>query len=360
MKINRHDTTQDQSLRPYSAADEYLLKSFLEIEHKPKEIAIYHDRFGYLTCHLQEFHPTIVLTNKSQQKSIEQNLEKNQLTTPTFCNPLSTFDHKIEWALLKVPKSLALLELFLQQITQNSNKEITVVMAFMTRHFSPKMVSIAEKYFEVVEQSRALKKARLVTLTNKKQVAKPAIIDVIKYNNQTYQQYWGVFSAKHIDYATQYFLENLELKPSDHTILDLASGNGVMAKAISLKLPNAKIHLLDDFYLAVESAKLNVQGENVHHHYNNDLSIFEDNTFDLIVTNPPFHFEYEISIHIPIQLFKACFDCLKPTGCLQIVANKHLNYATHLKRIFPIVEVVDQNDKFIIYRCLKRSELFPN
>jgi 16S rRNA G1207 methylase RsmC len=351
--IKRYDSSIDRSLKPFSAADEYLLQDFLKLTTKPRRLAIYHDRFGFLTCHLHLFNPTIILTNKSQQRAIDLNLKANNLLSPRFSNPLSPFDEKIEFALIKAPKSLALYELFLEQIAQNSTKEVTVVIAFMTRHFSPKLIEIAQKYFEGVEQSRAVKKARLVTLTKKKQVVKLDIIDVLNYKDQAYKQYWGVFSAKHIDYATQYFLEYLELNPIDSHILDLGSGNGVIGKEIMQRLPNAEIHLMDDSYLAVESAKLNIQGEHIHHHFNNDLSNFEDGTFDLIVTNPPFHFEYEINIKIPIQLFKECFRCLKVDGNLQIVANKHLNYITHLKSIFSTAEVLAQNDKFIIYKCVK-------
>ena len=351
--IRRYDSSIDRSLKPYSAADEYLLQDFTSLITKPTSIAIYHDRFGFLSCHLHSFNPTIILTNKSQQKAIQLNLKANNLLLPRFSNPLSPLNEKIEFALIKVPKSLDLFELFLEHVSQNSTNHVTIVVAFMTRHFSPKILEIAQKYFEEVEQSRAVKKARLVTLTKKKQVAKLDLIDVLNYKNQAYKQYRGVFSAKHIDYATQYFLEYLELKPMDSSILDLASGNGIIGKEIMKKLPKAEIHLMDDSYLAVESAKLNLQGENIHHHFNNDLSNFEDSTFDLIVTNPPFHFEYEINIKIPLQLFKECFRCLKIYGNLQIVANKHLNYFTHLKSIFPAVEVLAQNDKFIIYKCVK-------
>ena len=151
----------------------------------------------------------------------------------------------------------------------------------------------------------------------------------------------------------KYFLEHIELKTTDDSILDLASGNGVIASEISKKIPNATLHLLDDSFLAVESGKLNITGANIHHHYDNTLADFKSESFDLIVTNPPFHFEYEIDIQIPIQLFKECFRCLKPSGNLQLVANKHLNYKTHLSSIFRLVEVLAENDSFIVYKCSK-------
>jgi len=354
--IKRYDHSADRSLRSHSAADEYLLSNFNSGDDKPKRIAIYNDRFGFLSCHLSAYSPTVILANKSQEKAIYLNLSANKLPLPQFANPIEGIEEKIEFAIMKAPKSLALFQVYLEQIAHNSSDEVTVVIAFMTRHFTPKLLEISGKYFESVEQSKAVKKSRLLILSKKKQVERSEIIDDLEYKSNSYKQYWGVFSAKHIDYATQYFVEHLEIKSSDKQILDLASGNGVIGKEIQQKNPKAEIHLLDDSFLAVESAKLNIDGDNIHHHYNNDLSEFEAGSFDVIVSNPPFHFEYEVNIQIAIQLFKECHKCLKINGNLQVVASKHLNYKTHLTPLFSTVEVVAENDKFIIYKCIKNDK----
>lgn len=351
--IERYDLSLDKSLRAWSAADEYLLQTIDTLEKKPNHLGIYNDRFGFLGCHLQAHTPTIILTQKSQEKAIQANLKTNNIPALNFSNPLSTLESKMDFALINVPKSLELFELFLEHISQNSTQDVSVVCAFMTRNFSPKLVSIAEEYFEVAEQSRALKKARLLVLSKKKNTCKKEIISSTSYNNQEYKQYWGVFSAQHIDYATQYFLEHLDIKKTDQRILDLASGNGIIGNEIFKQFPDAEIHLMDDSFLAVSSSQLNIQGENIHHHFNNDLSIFEDDTFDAIVTNPPFHFEYEINIKIPLQLFSQCFRCLKPGGNLQLVANRHLNYKIHLEPIFSSVQIITEDKKFIVYKCVK-------
>ncbi|MBT3407630.1 methyltransferase, partial [Candidatus Woesearchaeota archaeon] len=64
------------------------------------------------------------------------------------------------------------------------------------------------------------------------------------------------------------------------------------------------VKLIDDFYLAIESAKLNLKGEDVYFHYNDTLKEIEENSIDLVVSNPPFHFEYETNIEISLNLFK--------------------------------------------------------
>lgn len=358
--IRRYDHTNDRSLRPHSAADEYLLRGLCDQNQSQKKIAIYNDRFGYLSCHLNTRNPTVIITSKGQQCAIERNHKSNSLPIPQFVDPLSSIDPQIETAIIKAPKSLALLELFIQQVIHNSSKELIIIIAFMTRHFSPKLIELSLKYFESADQSIAIKKARLVTLTKKKQAPKLNLIDSITYKEHNYKQYWGVFSSKHIDYATQFLIENLEINLEDKNILDLASGNGVLAKEISLQLPQANIHLIDDSFLAVESAKLNLIGDNIHHHHANNLADIEENSLDLIVSNPPFHLEYELSINPALHLFIECFRCLKATGNFQLVANKHLNYLTHLKQIFRKVEITAENEKFIIYKCSKQITNLPN
>jgi 23S rRNA (guanine1835-N2)-methyltransferase len=305
--IKRYDLSEDKSLRSWSAADEYLLQAFSALENKPDHLAIYNDRFGFLGCHLHSATPTLIITHKSQEKAIDANLKAHNISGPNFLDPLSSFDKKMDLALVKMPKSLGLFQLFLEQITHNSTSEVTVICGFMTRHFSPRILDIAQSYFEVVEQSRAVKKARILTLTTKKKPEKRNMITSLTYKDQEYRQYPGVFSADHIDYATQLLLEHLEIKENDQCVLDLASGNGIIGSEIHKRLPHAELHLMDDDYLAVSSAKLNIQGKNIHHHFNNDLSIFKNDTFDMIVTNPPFHFEYEINTKVAIELFKGCF-----------------------------------------------------
>lgn len=351
--INRHDLSEDCSLKAFSAADEYLIKAYSDLDKNSKTLAIYNDRFGFLTCHLHSYHPTTIITNKSQEKAIHLNLEANGIETPNFLFPLSDFKVKASIVLMKVPKSLALFELFLNQIVQNSTEDLVVVCAFMTRHFSPKLLQIAATYFDDVQQSRALKKARLLTLSQKRVVDASKKLVTLTHEGKKYLQYYGVFSADHIDYATQFFLNHLKIEENDQYILDLASGNGVIAAKIHTLLPDAEIHLLDDSYLAIASSQLNLQGKKIHHHFDNKLSAFENNSFDLIVSNPPFHFEYEINILIPLQLFKECARCLKPAGSFQLVANNHLNYKVHLSKLFRRVDIIAENEKFVVYNCIK-------
>ncbi len=295
--------------------------------------------------------PIVICTHASQKKAIQANLIRNQLSPLTTQTPLSTIATKLDVVLLKIPKSLQEFRLYLQHIVHNSTEDLVVICAFMTRHFSSKFLTISQEFFEDVEQSKALKKARLLTLKKKKATPIVEPIISIPYKSTTYKQYWGVFSADHIDYATQYFLHHVDVNASDQCVLDIGSGNGIIANEIYKQNPNVEMHLMDNSFLAIASSKLNIQGETIHHHWYDNLSIFEDQQFDLIVSNPPFHNDYEIDIQTTLNLFKECRRCLKVSGSLQLVANKHLNYKTHLERTFAVVETVSENQKFIIYKC---------
>ncbi len=317
---------------------------------------IYNDRFGFLSCLLSRYNPTTIINHKSNEKALLNNLLANELEVESVAisNSLDAFEKAVDIALIKIPKSLELFRLFLYQLSQKISADATVVCAFMTKHFSPQILSIAAEFFDLVEQSRAWKKSRLLVLTKPKSFVKQSIIHKIKSPLSTsMEQYYGVFSAKHIDYASQFLIEHLEILPQEKRILDLASGNGILAAAIRKQNPTCELHLMDDFYLAVASSKLNLEHKNTVFHYNDSLDIFEANYFDCMVSNPPFHFEYEVSIATALRLFKEAKRCLKEGGRFQLVANQHLNYKTHLTKLFKAVKTVAQNKKFIIYNCLK-------
>ena len=108
-------------------------------ENEKSCVGIYNDRFGYLGCKLNANNPVLVLTNKSQEKAILSNFSANGLPEPNFKDIFSSADRKMDLVLMKVPKSLDLFQLFLEQIAKNSLEEVKVICSFMTRNFSPRL-----------------------------------------------------------------------------------------------------------------------------------------------------------------------------------------------------------------------------
>ncbi len=338
--LTRYPATEDRALRAWSNAELLALQYLDEQIDEQKlilteQIYTYNDRFGVWSCLLNANRTTPIITHASQKKAIKQNLTKNGYSAELLKNmpthtPLDKLK-EVRLALIKVPNNSVL--------------------------------KIAEKYFEEVEQSQAWKKARLLILKKPRDgVEYPTLINSIDYNDKEYRQYYGVFSAEKIDIGTQFLLEqydngNLMVKAKELKILDLACGNGVIAGELSCRmtadsLPQATFTLLDDFALAVESAKLNMQGLTAEYICDDGLQSLPDAEFDLVVSNPPFHFEHESNIEVAMSLFAQVSRVLKAGGRFVLVANKHLNYETHLTEHFKKVFVVATNKKFEVYECV--------
>ena len=361
LTIRRYPETSNKSLRAWNAGDEYILQYLQELDLTGKSITIYNDRFGYLSCHLNEFAPSIVVHRKSQETSILMNGRINSLDMDScgFELPLGAPEQTTEIGLMQIPKSLDLFRFFLHKLTESLADDGIVLCAFMTKYFTPGLLEIANDYFEEVDQSLAVKKSRLLILKKRKQrLPDSSFIERYDYSfdgdqTETLSQFPGVFSSGQVDYATRFLLETITLNPDETNILDVGSGNGVISRALQIKSPDATVHLVDDSILAIESSKLNLQADNARFHWTDTLENLSDQPIDLAVSNPPFHFSHETNIEVSVNLFREVAGVLKSGGRFLCVANKHLGYLPHLKKFFESAGVLAQNRKFVIYECRK-------
>lgn len=356
VQLERYPKTNDRSLQAWSNA-ELLALSYIE-NREANHIHLFNDRFGVWNCCIRNSELTTIWTYASQQRAIRENLKNNGISPDIVLKtPLDTLEN-VDLALIKVPKSLELFELFLAQIHRGSTANTEAVCCFMTKYFSKSMLRIAEKYFSDVSQSKAWKKARLLFLKSPKVASDKQITAFVKPVSDILgglQQYYGVFSSGGVDIGTQFLMDEFSLNTSEIDqplrALDLACGNGILGKFLRAKSDSIAVTYVDDFNLATASAALNDSGESSEFICANTLEELPDNQFDLVISNPPFHFEHENNIEVSISLFKGVERCLKPTGRFVLVANKHLNYQTHLTTIFSKVRNIAQNHKFEIYEC---------
>lgn len=351
--LQRYPITSNRSLKPFNNADLMVLKGISNMK-EVKTVHVFNDRFGFWNCSIRNASVNTIWNFASERKAIQKNLERNNLqyNESAFVTPLDTLVN-VELALIKIPKSVELFELYLQQIHKASDINTTVICGFMTKYFNASLLKVASRYFEDVSQSLARKKARVLILKSPKSIVDyPEITNSISWKDKSLEQYYGVFSSNKIDYGTQFLLEDLTIDKNELEILDFASGNGVIAfEALQLN-PNAQVTLLDDSILAVESSKLNIHSK-ANFICDDDLSQLKKQHFDLVLSNPPFHFEHENNIEVSLKLFKQVYDILKEEGRFVLVANKHLNYSTHLKKLFSSVLHIKSNDKFEVIECRK-------
>ena len=347
-------TRNAEKLKP---ADELLLNWLAEQPAGP--VAIYHDRDGVLATCLYDRERTFVSDNiVHEQAAVEHllNVEHDGRRLPTVANALQPLGPEAKSIIVQIPKSPDLFELYLAGIAALNAPERKVACAFQTRHFTPKLLEIANRYAGTVNQSRAYKKARLLLLEDLQPGKIPEeLYHQLTFNNRTYYQYYGVFSAKHIDYATQFLLAEWDAShllrdlPAPTTLLDIGCGCGVIADQLSVRYPEAKVLASDVSQVAVLSTLQNNGHVAVHRSAN--LSFAAPQSLDLIVTNPPFHDGHRNAIEPTLALFREAKEKLTAQGNLVLVANRHLNYGTHLDRLFEEVIEVADNGKFVVWRA---------
>lgn len=376
-KLERIPKTNKGDLRAWDAADELLLQAIFDQftsdqnsvpAKQPKHLLIINDAFGALALALNDFKPHCWSDSYLSHLATEDNLQLNHLHSspksndsndkyiPSSTDLLETYDY----VLIKIPKTLSLLEDQLCRLKPHIKKDTIVIAASMTKHIHTSTINLFEKIIGSTTTSRAVKKARLIFSQNDKNgnthSPYPKIIhdESLEFDLSNHA---NVFSQDHLDIGTRFFLEHLKQCPNAQHIIDLGCGNGVLGGVIQKNQPQAHIHFVDESYMAIVSARVNYQKINS----NKEASFYTSNCLaqytgeepDLILCNPPFHQAHSVGDEIAWQMFKQSHDKLKSGGELWIVGNRHLAYHTKLKRLFGNCKSIAANKKFVVLSARK-------
>lgn len=128
----------------------------------------------------------------------------------------------------------------------------------------------------------------------------------------------GVFSKNRLDTGTKLLIKALPLSSDLHTILDLGCGYGPIGLTIAKLLPQATVYMSDINERAVDLARKNAYQNgitNVVIKAGEGMSVFPDQKFDFIVTNPP----VRAGKQIIYPLVEQAFEDLHPKGWLAAV-----------------------------------------
>ena len=157
-----------------------------------------------------------------------------------------------------------------------------------------------------------------------------------------------IFARGRLDPATRMLAEAFEVPPRA-AVLDLGAGNGILGILAALLEPTAHAWLVDSDPLAVrvsrENAALN-GASNVSVHLSDVLHDLPDQTFDVVLMNPPFHRGRVHDASLAERFIAESSRALRPGGAMYVVCNRFLRYEPILQRLVGPVREVAGDPRF--------------
>ena len=358
---------RDDDLQAWDAADEFLLGYIddLQLLSGQDRLLILNDAFGALAVALANH--SVYAWNDSflAQRALRDNLVANGYPeAQVLCNSGVEFPATaVDIVLIKIPRSLALLEHQLYALRALLHRDSTIVAAGMTRHVHSSTLALFEHIIGPARTTRARKKARLILVErdhsmNEGQSPFPDSYELEVDRRYRLSNHAALFSRDRLDRGTRLMLEYLPVDPACRRIVDLGCGNGVLGIVAAAFNPSASLLFCDESHMAIASARVNFEEafagtRDAEFRLADGLDGVEDESADLVLLNPPFHQQHGRDTGIARKLFADARRVLRRGGELRVVANRHLGYHLQLRRLFGNCETLSADSKFVILSARK-------
>ncbi|MFF8645654.1 methyltransferase [Streptomyces sp. NPDC015345] len=388
--LTRFPEDPRDQLRAWSAADAYLLRHLAGEEGEVGEegkrgepggvtaavdlsgtVAVVGDRWGALTTALAGHArvPVQITDSFLAQQATRANLARAG-HAPDAARLLTTRDTppaRIDVLLVRVPKSLALLEDQLHRLAPALHEGTVVVGTGMVTEIHTSTLELFERLVGPTRTSLARQKARLIFSTpDPARTPGPAPwprthvlpADSGAGAGLTVVNHAGIFCADRLDIGTRFFLKHLPRARAGAHVVDLGCGNGVLGTAASVADPDATVTFIDESFQAVASAEATFRAnaaEDAKAHFvaGDALAAVPPGTVDLVLNNPPFHSHQATTGATAWRMFSGARAALRPGGELWVIGNRHLGYHVKLRKLFGNARVVASDPKFVVLRAVK-------
>ena len=371
LALTRFPDDPRDRLRAWDASDEYLLRHLAaEQVALSGTVVVLGDRWGALVTALAAHRPVQLTDSFLSQEATRANLARAGVE-PGTVRLLTTQDPppgRIDVLLVRVPKSLALLEDQLLRLAPAVHEGTVVVGTGMVKEIHTSTLQLFERILGPTRTSLAEKKARLIFCTPEPSLERPAnpwpygysLPDGIgAVSGRPVVNHAGVFCADRLDIGTRFFLQHLPADRGSRRIVDLGCGNGVVGTAVALADPEAEVLFVDESFQAVASAegtyKANGAPGHAEFRVGDGLAGVPDGSVDVVLNNPPFHSHQATTDATAWRMFTGARRALRPGGELWVVGNRHLGYHVKLRKLFGNSQLVASDPKFVVLKAVKRS-----
>jgi len=365
-QLERFPAQKNQPLQAWDAADEYLLSHLQEQQllNSASKVLLINDSFGALAINLASHDVQSWSDSLLSHQACINNFINNQIPQSTqFIESIDSPHGELDMVLIKIPKTLALLEDQLIHLRVHCTPDTQIIAAGMIKHLPKTAIQLFEKIIGKTHTSLAKKKARLIFSQFEEKTPLKPPYPKCQHDNATKVelcQHANVFSKDKTDIGTRFFLEQFKKLPQKKHIIDLGCGNGLLGIMAQRQQPEAQLAFLDESYMAVASAEAsyakNFDKTDARFIASHSMAEFAGEA-DLILCNPPFHQQHSTGDFIAWQMFLDSQRKLNNEGELWVVGNRHLQYHSKLKKLFGNCKTIASNKKFVVLQAIKNQLL---
>lgn len=249
----------------------------------------------------------------------------------------------LAWAHL--PKALAALDEI--AVSVQGAPDVTLLAAGRDKHMNRSMNEVLGRHFAAVSATRGRRKCRGLRAWGPENL-EPEWPKFRRHDDLdlTVAAHGSTFAGTKLDAGTRLLLENLDVVGDD--VLDFGCGNGIIAA--SLARAGYRVAARDVSWGAV-AATLETAAANeldVDATWADGLLGYEDESFDAIVTNPPFHKGTAKDSETTLALFDEAGRVLRPGGQFWCVWNSHLPWRKELGARLGRTRVVTQDRAYTV------------
>ena len=257
---------------------------------------------------------------------------------------------------LRLPKALAALDEYAELIAKHADPTVQVVAGGRVKYMTHSMNEVLAAHFGNVSASLGQQKSRAL------RAAIPMPSEPTWPRSKvhtdlgiTLWSHGGTFAGTKVDLGTQLMIKHLK-KIKGKDVLDLGSGNGVLATLIARHDNQARVHAVDVSWDAWDATRRTAEFNRVKvdARLAADLENFGDASMDLVVCNPPFHRGAAKDSEPALEMFAEAARVLSPGGEFWCVYNSHLPWKARLTDLIGPTSVVEQNTGYTLTRSERR------